>query len=85
MRSKRDIKMGRLNTRGGGGGQSSEYVGGGVTLNDAIPDENMPFFCKFIRSRVSPDFRLSWSKSYRLSGKKSVAFGVPPAYSWLIT
>ena len=46
MRSKQDIKMGRLCTwRWGGGGVGGD---GGVTFRflngDALPDNNMPFF-----------------------------------------
>ena len=64
MRSKRDIKMGRLSTRGGGGGGGAVLgiVGGGVTLNDAIPDENMSFFVSLyalvVLLKTLPDFRL---------------------------
>ena len=32
MRSKRDIKMARLRTQGGGGGAVTGIVGGGVTF-----------------------------------------------------
>ena len=41
---------------------------------DAIPDENMPFFVRLHALvdllKTLPDFRLYWSKSYRLSKKK---------------
>ena len=58
MRSKRDIKMGWLCTRGSGGrGAVLGIVGGGVTFRflngDAIPDENMPFFVCYTLSWFS--------------------------------
>ena len=84
MRSKRDIKMGRLCMQGAVLG----IVGGGVTFRflngDAIPDENMTFFIRLyalvVPLKTLPDFRLQWSKSYRLS-QKSVVFGVSTTYS----
>ena len=49
MRSKRDIKMGRLCTQGAGAGLG--IVGGGVTFGflngDDLLDENMPCFIRF--------------------------------------
>ena len=90
MRSKRDIKMGRLCTpKGGGGrGESSELSNWGmlrsVFLNgEAIPDENVPFYVRLyalvVVLKILLDFRL-WSKSYGLSEKKR-SLWVPPAYS----
>ena len=66
MRSKRDIKMGRLCTRGGGGGGSPRNCRWGVTfcfLNGyAIPDKNMLFFVRLyalvVLLKTLPDFRL---------------------------
>ena len=68
MRSKRDIKMGRLCTRGGGGvgGAVLGIVGGGVTFRflngNAFPDKNMPFFIRLyalvVPLKTLPDFRL---------------------------
>ena len=63
MRSKRDIKMGRLCTPGE---QSSELSVGGVTFRflngDAIPDENMPFYVRYyalvVILKILLDFRL---------------------------
>ena len=85
MRSKRDIKMGRLCTPGGA---VLGIVGGGVTFRflngEAILDE----ICYF--GYVYTVLWLSW-KSYSISDyngqnhmgflKKSVAFGVPTAYN----
>ena len=64
MRSKQDIKMGRLCTWGGGAVLG--IVGGGVTFcflnGDAMPDENMPFFIRLyafmVPLKTIPDFRL---------------------------
>ena len=67
MRSKQDIKMGRLCTRGEGSrGGILGIVSGGVTFRflngDAIPDENMPFFIRLyalmVLLKTLPDFRL---------------------------
>ena len=63
MRSKRDIKMGRLCTQRVA---VLGIVGGGVTFRflngDAIPDENMPFFIRLyalvVPLKTIPDFRL---------------------------
>ena len=85
MRSKRDIKVGRLCTPGGA---VLGIVGGGVTFRflngEAILDENILFWVRLyvlvVVLKILLDFRLQWSKSYGLS-EKSVAFGVPPAYS----
>ena len=65
MRSKRDIKKGRLCTRGGGGAVLG-IVGGGVTFRllnrNAISDQNVQFFIRLyalvIPLKVIPDFRL---------------------------
>ena len=64
MRSKRDIKMGLLCTRGREA--VLRIVGGGVTFffsnGDSIPDENMPFFIRLyalvVPLKTIPDFRL---------------------------
>ena len=61
MRSKQDIKIGRL-----GGGEVLRIVGGGVTFRflngDAIPDKNMPFlvclYALVVLLKTLPDFRL---------------------------
>ena len=67
MRSKRDIKEGRLCTRGKGGeGVVPGMVDGGVTFgffnHDAISDQNMPFFIRLyalvVSLKIIPDFRL---------------------------
>ena len=85
MRSKRDIKMGRLCTPGGA---VLGIVGGGVRFRffngEAIFEEYMLFWYVYTL------LWLSW-KSYSISVyngqnhmgfmKKSIAFGVPPAYS----
>ena len=51
------FKKGRLCTRGGGGGQSSELSVGGVTFRflnrDAISDQTMPFLYIYV-------YTLSW-------------------------
>ena len=91
MRSKRNSKMGRLCTPGEGGGSPWNWRWGcdvPFFLNgDAISEENMHFTYVYMLSCTW----LSW-KSYSISDynsqnhmgflKKSVAFGVPPAYSW---
>ena len=57
MRSKRDIKMGRLCTRGGQSSELSELLNG-----DAVPNKNMPFFVRLyalvVPLKTVPDFRL---------------------------
>ena len=65
MRSKRDIKMGRLCTWGGGGGGPRNCRWGfdvSSFKGDAIPDENMPFFVRLyalvVLLKTLPDFRL---------------------------
>ena len=63
MRSKRDIKMGRLCTPGGA---VLEIVGGGVKFRflngEAILDENMPFWVRLyalvVVLKILLDFRL---------------------------
>ena len=56
MRSKRDIKKGRLCTRGGEGGKRNR---------DTVSDQNMPSFTRLYALVVPlkdiPDFRLKWS------------------------
>ena len=86
MRSKRDIKMGRLRTPGGA---VLGIVGGGVTFRflngEAILDENMLFWVRFIRSCgcLGKSYSISDYNGQNHMGflKKSLAFGVPPAYS----
>ena len=81
MRSKRDINMGRLCSRGGGAVLG--IVGRCVTFRflngDAFPDENMPFSVRLyvlvVLLKTLPDFRLEWSKLYRLSEKKHSLWG----------
>ena len=66
MRYKRDIKMGRLCTPGGGGGAVVGIVGGGVTFRffncEAILDENMLFWVRLyalvVVLKILLDFRL---------------------------
>ena len=80
MRSKRDIKMGRLCTPGGA---VLGIVGGGVTFRflngEAILDENMLFWVRLyalvVVLKILLDFRLLWSKSYALSEKKRSLWG----------
>ena len=80
MRSKRDIKMGRLCTPGGA---VLGIVGGGVTFRflngEAILDENMLFWVRLyalvVVLKILLDFRLKWSKSYGLSEKKRSLWG----------
>ena len=80
MRSKRDIKMGRLCTPGGA---VLGIVGGGVTFRflngEAILDENMLFWVRLyalvVVLKILLDFRLQWSKSYGLSEKKRSLWG----------
>ena len=80
MRSKRDIKMGRLCTPGGA---VLGIVGGGVTFRfingEAILDENMLFWVRLyalvVVLKILLDFRLKWSKSYGLFEKKPSLWG----------
>ena len=69
MRSKRDVKMDRLCTGGGGGGWgegSPRNCRWGCDVPflkcEAIPDENMPFFVRLyalvVLLKTLPDFRL---------------------------
>ena len=59
MRSKRDIKMGRLCTPGGA---ALGIVGGGVTFRflngEAILDENMRLYALVVVLKILLDFRL---------------------------
>ena len=75
MRSKRDIKMGRLCTPGGA---ILGIVGGGVTFRflngEAILDENMLFWVRLYALVVVLKI-LQWSKSYGLSEKKRSLWG----------
>ena len=81
MRSKRDIKMGRLCTPGGA---VLGIVGGGVTFRflngEAIIDENMLFWVRLYALVVVLKILLD-GQNHMGFLKKSVAFGVPPAYS----
>ena len=54
----------------GGSPQNCPWGCGRFLNGDAIPDENMPFFVRLyalvVLLKTLPDFRLQWSKSYRL-------------------
>ena len=81
MRSKRDIKTGRLCTPGGA---VRGIVGGGVTFrflnSEAVLDENMLFWVLWL-SLNPTRFQTNNGQNHMGFLKKSVAFGVPPAYS----